>query len=257
MPTLRVLIVDDEELIRSGIRQMLAEADDVEVVGECATGAEAVAGIDELRPDVVLLDIRMPDCSGIEVVRAVGPGRMPAVVFVTAFDEYAVDAFELDAVDYLLKPFDEDRLRASLERVRERIGARRGAPDEQLARLLARLETAHAERVVVRNGERYEFVPVETIDWIESANACVELHCGTRRLLLSEGLTHLEQRLDPRRFLRVHRCRVVNVARIAAVHAMIGGTCEIELRGGAKVATGRRYREVICRPWCSRTARGR
>jgi two-component system LytT family response regulator len=244
MRTLRLLIVDDEPLIRLGIRRAVAAAPGIDVIGEC--GDDAIAAIGELAPDLVLLDVQMPGCSGLDVVRRVGPDRMPAVVFVTAFDEYAVAAFEVNAVDYLLKPFDAERVRVAIERARTRLTLQRdSALVERLQALLTPREEARPDHLVVRSGERYELVPLEAIDWIEAADNHVRLHCGQKRHLLGETLTNLERRLDPRRFLRIHRSRMVNASRIVAAYAVIGGAYELELRGGTRLTTGRQYRTGI------------
>lgn len=246
MHKLRILIVDDEPLIRTGIRNGLSSIDAVEITGECGSGMQAIETILSQKPDVVLLDVQMPDCTGLEVVRRIGVEQMPAVVFVTAYDEYAVKAFELNAVDYLLKPFDEERLRASIERVRQRIAAREQT--DLTSRLQALLDSSGQkwpERIVVRNGERFDFVPVDSIDWIESANNYVQLHCAARQHLLGETLTNIERRLDPRKFLRIHRCRIVNLTRIVAVHPMLSGTYEMELRGGVRLTSGRQYKDAV------------
>jgi two-component system LytT family response regulator len=244
--SLRLLIVDDEALIRSGIRNGLAGVDQVEVVGECGSVEQACHAIISLRPDLVLLDVQMQDGSGLDVVQQIGPEQMPPVIFITAYDEYAVKAFELNAVDYLLKPFDEDRLRRSIERARERIAAEHQITlAEQLQALLNSKGRKWPDRLVVRNGERFDLVPVESIDWIESANNYVLLHCGVKEHLLSETLTNLENRLDPHKFLRIHRGRMVNLSRIVAVHPMLSGTYEMELRGGMRLTTGRQYRENV------------
>ena len=246
MRTLRLVIVDDEPLIRLGIRQAVAAIPGVEVAAEYGSGDEAVAGIAAHAPDLVLLDVQMPGASGLDVVRRVGPGRMPAVVFITAFDEFAVQAFEVNAVDYLVKPFDPDRLQHAIERARTRLEAQgAGALVERLTALLESRPERPPERVVVRTGDRFELVPVDAIDWIESADNYVQLHCGAKQHLLGETLTSLEKRLDPRRFRRVHRSRMVNTSRIVAVHALMGGTYELELRGGTRLTTGRQYREAV------------
>lgn len=244
MNKLRLLIVDDEPLIRRGIRKSVGR-EEIEIAGECGSGAEAIEAIASLRPDLVFLDIQMQDCSGLDVVRQVGTRQMPPVVFITAYDEYAVKAFELNAVDYLLKPFDEERLQESIFRARQRIAAlSQGTFAERLEALLnTRLQ--QPERLVVRNGDRYDFVPIESIDWIESANNYVELHCGSKQHLLGETMTRLEQRLDPNRFARIHRGRIVNTTRIVAVHPLMGGTYELELRGGSRITTGRQYKENV------------
>jgi two-component system, LytTR family, response regulator len=246
MPEIRVLIVDDEPLIRRGLRDGLSRMDDVNVIGECGNGAEAVAAILEQRPDLVLLDVQMPGCTGLEVVEHVGSERMPTVIFVTAYDEYAVKAFELHAIDYLLKPFDEDRLRESVDR------ARRKLSQENQSELIGRLQSlvqaglpGKPARLVVKNNEAYEFVNVESIDWAESANNYVQLHCGTKSFLLGETLSHLEGRLAPHGFLRVHRFYLVNTERIATVHPMIHGTYVLQLRNGVRLGTGRQYKDAV------------
>lgn len=245
MNSLRVLIVDDEPVIRQGMRDLLAEFVEVEIAGECETGGQAIEAIRSQRPDVVLLDVQMPDCSGLDVVRQIGPERMPLVIFVTAYDEYALAAFELNAIDYLLKPFHEDRLRKSIER------ARRTAADQNQAALTRRLEAllttaerGRPSRIAIRQGNGYQFVPVESIDWIESANNYVELHCGNQTHILGETLSAIETKL-PADFVRVHRCRIVNVSRITAVHNGFAGTYELQLRGGIRLATGRQFRSAV------------
>jgi two-component system, LytTR family, response regulator len=246
MNLLRVLIVDDEPLIRAGIREALAGMSQVEVAGECGSGTEAIRLLASQPVDLVLLDVQMQDCTGLDVVERIGPDRMPAVIFVTAYDEYAVKAFELNAVDYLLKPFDDMRLRRSVERAGQRIAARHQSDlAAQLQALLDSRARKWPERIVVKEGERFDFVPVESIDWIESANNYVQIHCGSRRHLLSESLTNLEGRLNPARFLRIHRGRIVNLARIEAIHPLLGGTYELELRSGTRLTTGRQYKNQI------------
>jgi two-component system LytT family response regulator len=246
MRTLRLLIVDDEPLIRQGIRDTAAAIAGIEIAGECGSGDEAIQAIPWKAPDLVLLDVQMPGCTGLEVVRRIGPDRMPAVIFVTAFDEYAVEAFDVNAVDYLLKPFDAERLERAIERARGRISAQTGGElTERLRALLAGRDQRWPDRLVVRNGERFEVVPLDGIDWIESADNYVQLHCGSKQHLLGETMTNLERRLDPGRFLRVHRSRMVNTSRIVAVYALAGGAYELELSSGIRLTTGRQYREAV------------
>lgn len=246
MNSLRVLIVDDEPLIRAGIRNGLATVEDVDVIGECESGSQAVATILSQQPDLVLLDVQMQDSTGLDVVEQVGPENMPAVIFVTAYDAYAVKAFELNAVDYLLKPFDEERLAHSIQRVRERLaGQNQKSLKEQLQVLLASTRPKCPERLVIRNGERFNFVPVESIDWIESANNYVRLHCGAKEHLLTETLTNLEHRLNPEVFMRIHRRLIINLSRVVAVHPLFAGTYEMELRNGVRLSTGRQFKNSI------------
>ena len=246
MSNLRVLIVDDEPLIRQGIRNGLSACEGIEITGECDSGLRAIDTILSDRPDLVLLDVQMPDCTGLDVVRDVGPQRMPAVIFVTAYDQYAVSAFELNAVDYLLKPFDDARLRAAIGRARERISAQREASlARQLQALLEMKERKWPERLAFRNGEGFSLVPVDTVDWIESANNYVLLHCGSKHHIMGETLTNLENALSPDKFLRIHRCRIVNVSRIAAVRPFLSGTYQLELHDGTRLSSGKQYSDAV------------
>ena len=244
MNSLRLLVVDDEPLIRSGIRHDLSGMPAIDVAGECGSVAEAVAAIRSSRFDLVLLDVQMPDGTGFDVIREVGPEQMPAVVFVTAYDKYAIQAFEVNAVDYLLKPFDDLRLRESIERARERMSR----PSDLMRHLESLLEARGdrwAQRLVVRTGDRFDFVPVDSIDWIESANNYTMLHCRSKDYLYGETMTALERLLDPDKFVRVHRSHMVNLARITGVNAIAGGVYELELQGGVRVGTGRQYSDRI------------
>ena len=248
MNSLHLLIVDDEPLIRAGIRDGLLGLEGIEVVMECGSGAEAIQTISSQPVDLVLLDVQMQDFTGLDVVEKIGPARMPPVIFVTAYDEYAVKAFELNAVDYLLKPFDNQRLRRSVERARERIAEKRHSSlAEQLQALLDSRARKWPERIVVRDGERFDLVPVDSIDWIEAANNYVQIYCGPRRHLLAETLSSLESRLNPARFLRIHRGRIVSLSRILRIHPLLSGTYELELRGGTRLTSGRQYRNAIQR----------
>ena len=252
MPRLRVLIADDEPLIRLGIRRALEAMAGITVSGECGAVADVVASIERDAPDLVVLDVQMPGGTGLDVVRTLGPSRMPPVIFVTAFDAYAVQAFEVNAVDYVLKPFDPERLQAAVERARTRLDS--DGAQALAARLQALLaapgrETPAAapapDRLAVRNGERFDLVPVDSVDWIEAADNYVHLHCGGARHVLGETLTSLERRLDARRFLRIHRSRMVNRARVVAVHVLLGGAYELELRDGTRLTSGRNYRDTV------------
>ncbi len=241
---MRLLIVEDEVLIRSGIREEVETIPQVEVAGECGSVSDAVNSILRTKVDLVLLDIQLPDGSGFDVVRTIGPSAMPAVIFITAYDQYAMQAFECSAVDYLLKPFDDLRLRASIEKVRAQL-AQPASMLHQLESLLSNHASPWLQRLVVRNEERIDLVPVDSIDWIESANNYAVLHCGAKTFVLSETLSGLEHRLDPQRFLRIHRQRIVNLSRVVALFPVAGGVYELELSDGTRFGSGRQYREGI------------
>jgi len=241
---MRLLIVEDEPLIRSGIRRDAEAIPEIHVVAECGSVTEAVRSLRASQVDLVLLDVQLPDGTGFDVVRELGPQAMPAVIFVTAYDQYAIQAFECSAIDYLLKPFDDLRLRASIERARTRL-AQPSSVMQQLESLLINRNAAWLQRLVVRNEERIDLVPVDSIDWIESANNYTVLHCGKKTHVLSETLSGLEQRLDPQKFLRIHRRRIVNLSRIVALFPVLGGIYELELVDGTRLGSGRQYREGV------------
>ena len=246
MRKLRVLIVDDEPLIRSGIRTYLSKLDGVEIVGECQSGAEAIAGILSQEIDLVLLDVQMPDCTGLEVIQHVGAERMPMVTFITAYDEYAIEAFRLNAIDYLLKPFDEERFAQSIARARERLASQSQSTFiAHLQQLLHARPAQNARRLVVKNGESYGFVDTNAIDWVESANNYVQLHCGAKSFLMAETMSNLEGMLSKNGFVRIHRGRIVNTAKISAIHSMLNGTYEVELRSGVRLSSGKQYKDSI------------
>jgi len=242
--TLRALIVDDERLAREKLRRLLEAEPDVQIVGECASGAEAVEGVKEHAPDLIFLDIQMPGLSGFDVLREIGPEAVGHVVFVTAHDEFAVRAFDVQALDYLLKPFDAPRFRDTLNRVRKRSA---GELQEKMASLLEQLATRspYAERLLVKGAGRMSFVRVDEIDWIEAADNYVRLHAGREEHLLRETMNGIETRLDPQRFIRVHRSALVNIDAVKEVQPLFHGDYEVLLRMGASVAVGRNYREKL------------
>ena len=243
---LRLLIVDDEPLIRFGIREWLTNVEDLEIVAECGSVLAAVETIELRRPNVVFLDIHLLDGSGLDVVRRVSAHRMPLVIFVTAYDQYAIQAFEVNAVDYLLKPFDEDRLQQSLDRARNRlINSKQTEIAARLEALVSATEAHWPERLVVRNREHYEFVEILRVNWIESADNYVKLHSLEKTYLLSETMSALETKLNPQHFLRIHRCRMVNLSRVLRVYPLLNGTFEIEITGGRRLTTGKQYRTAV------------
>lgn len=247
---IKVLIVDDEPIIRRGLRNHLSRRDQYEVVGECCNGRRAIDDIRDTKPDLVFLDVQMPEVDGFGVIREVGPAAMPAVVFVTAFDEYAVRAFDVNALDYLLKPFDEERFLRCLSRVEQRLAE----PDkeeslvEKLASLVAeQAKPRTADRLAIRNSDRITLLQTEEIDWIEAADNYVEIHTGKQVHLMRETLSNLEQRLQPFRFLRIHRSRLVNANRIKELHPLFHGEYELVLSDGTRLTSSRHYRDVLQR----------
>jgi two-component system LytT family response regulator len=242
---IRVLVADDEPLARRGVRQLLAPHPDMTVVGEARNGAQTLAALHELSPDLLFLDVQMPEMDGFEVLRAHGADRMPAVVFVTAHDQFAVRAFEAHALDYLVKPLHVERFEAALQRVRERLRLMQTA--ELAARLASLLEAQRAqpencgvERVVVPVATGELVIPVGDIDWIAADDYYARLHVGVKSHLVRESLASLETRLDPRRFTRVHRSAIVQIDRIRELHGR-----ELVLRDGMRVTVSRRRRAAI------------
>ncbi len=244
---MRVLIVDDEPLARERVRTLLSQERDVEVAGECEDGIAAVGEIHEMKPDAVFLDVQMPGMTGLEVVNAVGLEAMPLVVFVTAYDEYALRAFDAHAIDYLVKPVSAARMHAAVERVRTQLRGRdRDALESQLRALLETVRPAeYHTRFLVKRGQRFVFVRVEELDWIEAADNYVKLHTGAGSELLRASLGGLEARLDPRRFVRVHRGAIVNVDRVKTLEAWGQGEYVLTLAGGARITSSRTYRTRI------------
>jgi len=211
---LRVVIVDDEDLARLVVREYLAAMSDVDVVAECANGFEAVKAVSDLQPDLLILDVQMPKLNGFEVLELVG--RDVAVVFVTAFDQYAIRAFEVHAVDYLLKPFSAERLAAAIDRVRERLGRGDPLPVKELA-AAGQSGQEPARRILVRDGPRVHVLPVEKIDYIQAQDDYVCFRCDGKEYLKEQTLADLESALDPAKFVRIHRSYVLNLDRLARV----------------------------------------
>lgn len=246
MTTIRVLVVDDEPLVRRGIVALLAEEPGIVVVGEARNGTEALSLIRGTAPDLVFLDVQMPGLDGLGVLAALEPDERPAVVFVTAFDQYAVRAFDLHAVDYLLKPFDDERFRTALARVRGRLQRGEAATERAaVAALLAELRgtTAGPDRLAVREHGQIVLVPVDEIDWIEAADNYVRLHRGGHYHLLRESLGRLEETLDRRRFARIHRSAMVNLTRVRALEPVPGGEYDVILTDGRRLTLSRGYRD--------------
>ncbi len=249
---LRVLVVDDEPLARSGLADLVARDPELTTVGQCGDGWSAVEAIDELQPDLVLLDVQMPEMDGFEVLRAVGPERMPPVVFVTAYDRFAVRAFEVHALDYILKPFDDERFAEAMQRAKRAIGqASAGAANERLVGLIREIvgrrpngqdaspdrgpAPPYLTRLAVKRAGSVSFVSTEEIDWIEAASYYAKLHVNDRVHLLRETMHALEARLDPARFFRVSRSAIVNLDRVEQLQPYSRGAMMAVLRDGTKV----------------------
>lgn len=246
---IRTLIVDDEPLGRERIRTLLQDNPAVEVIGECQDGQKAVAAIREQEPDLVFLDVQMPELDGFGVIREVGADAMPPVIFVTAYDQYAVHAFEVHALDYLLKPFDVDRFAEAFERAVQWVRRRRkDRLDQRMAHLLDDMQPARRiERILVKTAQRIYFVRTDEIDWIEAAGNYVRLHVGGARHLLRQTMSALEDQLDPNRFLRIHRSTIVNVDRVKELNRMFNGEYEVRLHDGTKLTLSRGYRSQLDR----------
>jgi two-component system, LytTR family, response regulator len=244
---LRALIVDDEPVARNLLRAMLAEYEDVHIVGECRNAREAVAAIRDLEPDVVFLDIQMPGGDGFSVIERIGIEEMPAVVFVTAYDEFALRAFEVVAADYLLKPFDERRLERTIRRLRERPGREESDAEERLISLLQELRGSvrYLTRVAVDAGSHVSFIPTSRITWLEAKGKHTLVHADTETYTRREGLSELTVQLDPAEFIRVHRSSVVRIDRIKEVHRWSRGGYYLVLTDGTKLTTGGRYKAAI------------
>ncbi|MGH9794793.1 MAG: LytR/AlgR family response regulator transcription factor [Candidatus Acidiferrales bacterium] len=242
---IRALIVDDEPLAHERIRTLLRKEPDIEVVAECGDGSRAVTAIEKQRPDLVFLDVQMPEADGFEVVEAIGAEQMPAVIFVTAYDEYALRAFDVNALDYLLKPFDRARFRESLERARQQLRrARDGEVSERLLALLGsiRAKQQHRERLVVREGGRIFFLRAEEIDWIEAAGNYLRLHAARQSHLIRETMAGIEAQLDPAKFARIHRSTIVNLDRVRELLPGPHGDSTLLLRDGARLTLSRTFR---------------
>jgi two-component system LytT family response regulator len=238
---IRALVVDDEPLARRGIRVRLERAADVEVIGESANGPEAVAAIRELSPDLVFLDVQMPGLDGFGVVEQVGAERMPPVVFVTAYDAHALKAFDVHALDYLLKPIDDERFDVAVERARRRI-TERAALGRQLAAVLAELRD---RRILIKDRGKVIIVNEADVDWVEAEGDYVRIHTGGRGHLLRETMAAMAERLDPARFARIHRSTIVNVSRIRELKPHPNREYTVVLHDGTRLKLSRGYRDAL------------
>jgi two-component system LytT family response regulator len=282
-PAFRAAVADDERVARAGLRALLAADPEIELVAECSSGEDAVAAVRERGPDLLVLDVQMPGMSGLDVLRALGPDAPPAVIFVTAHDDYAVDAFSVRALDYVLKPFSDERFALAVGRAKEQVrrarmealaqemlgllgrppGAGAGAPGgaaasaaganganaagaaSPTAGAVAGAAAGRRERFVVRGGGRVSFVHASEVDWIEADDYYVQLHAGPKSYLLRESLRELEAQLDPRHFVRIHRSAIVRVDRVEALRSTGQGAYAVRLKDGTELKLSRRRRDEL------------
>ena len=248
MKKIKVLVADDEPLARERLAGLLSQEPDIEVVGQARDGEEAVTAIHDDSPDLVFLDVQMPQMSGFDVIEAVGSDRMPLVIFVTAYDQHALKAFQVRALDYLLKPFDRERFKDALGRARKQL--ERDENGDLGRRLLAlvkdlRRDQPKSDRLVVKSGGRLFFLRTDEIDWVEAAGNYVRLHVGPGSHLLRETMNAIEGRLDPEKFFRIHRSRIVNMERIQELQPWLNGEYAVLLRTGTRLTLSRGYREKL------------
>jgi len=244
MRSIKTLIVDDERLAREKVRALLADDSDIEIVGECANGADAIAAVRKQKPDLVFLDVEMPGANGFQVLQRLRGERLPMVVFITAHDEYAVRAFEVEAIDYVMKPFDRKRFTDALRRAKRQMNEPEEEAEGRILRLLERM-LKPLDHFVIKQRDRTFLLPVPEIDWIEAEGKYVRLHAAGAAHLVRESIGDVEERLDTRRFLRIHRGTIVNVKRILEMHRGFGGGIFVVLRDGTKLTMSRRYRTRI------------
>jgi two-component system LytT family response regulator len=255
MEKIRTLIVDDELPARKGVRTLLAKDGEIEIIGECSNGRQALKEIAALKPDLVLLDIQMPDLNGFEVLAALDPDRAPSIIFVTAYDQYALKAFEFSALDYLLKPFTDERFRQAVARAKEQHRQRQSSDlSRHLRQLLdgyrsgAQPETetpaATRQRFLVRKADVVHLVPVDEVDWLEADGYCTKLHSGKTTYLVRGNLGSFEAQLDPKKFARIHRSAIVNLNRVQCLKNWFHGECLVQLKDGTelKVSSSQRRR---------------
>jgi two-component system LytT family response regulator len=245
---IRTLIVDDEPLAREWVRNGLQDEADLEIIGECGNGFEAVKAISDSKPDLVLLDVQMPGLDGFGVLASLDAADLPAVIFITAFDRYALKAFEAHAVDYLMKPFSGERLHEAVDRARGEID--RSSSKELRVALHALLgdiqrERTYPEWLLIKKDERSVFLRVADIDWIESSRNNVRLHVGKDVSVFHETTTGIEARLDPKHFFRIHRSTIVNIDRIREMHPWFNGDYAVTLKDGTRLTLSSTYRERL------------
>jgi len=245
---IRTLIVDDEPLARQRIKNLLKNDDRLKIVGECSTGVQAVNAFIKIKPNLIFLDIQMPGLDGFEVIQTVGAENMPPVIFVTAYDQYAIKAFEVHAIDYLLKPYEQDRFRAALERgIREASSRKDGVSSKKIAALVDKIleEKQISKRILVKSSDRISIIEIEQIDWVESAGNYVQIHAGKETYLLRETMNNMEQRLPPQFFARIQRRTIVNLDRIKELRPALHGDYVVILKTGSRLLLSRQYSDRL------------
>ncbi|HXZ28207.1 MAG TPA: response regulator [Terriglobales bacterium] len=244
---LRTMIVDDEPLARERLRTLLGQDAECEIVAECDSGSQAIALIREHRPDLVFLDVQMPNVDGFGVLAGLEPEHLPHVIFVTAFDRFALRAFENHALDYLLKPFDEPRFHRALQHAKRWIRSHPEGENGRVAGLLRAVNEGHKylERIVIKNRGRISFVPTESIDYIQAAGNYAELRVANESHLLRRTMQALEAELDPEKFVRIHRSTIVNLSRIKELQSSSGGDYVVVMNGGARLTLSRSFRDRL------------
>jgi len=245
---IRTLIVDDEPLARRKIRRMLSRDPEVEILDDCSNGRDAISAIGVQRPDLLLLDVQMPEVDGFDVLESITPSRMPFVIFITAYDQYALRAFEVSAVDYLVKPFDRRRFEKALQRAKSRLATERGSEvNQQTLALLEELKarSSQTERLVIKAGGRAFFLKTEEIDWIEAEGKYVRLHVGKESYLLREAIGSMENQLDPKRFPRIHRSTIVNIDRVRELQPWFHNEYRVILKDGTELMLSRSCRKRL------------
>lgn len=250
----KTIIIDDEVLARKRLNSLLATQPDFELIEECANGVEALEAINSLQPDLIFLDIQMPDLDGFGVVRQLSPDNLPLIIFVTAYDQYALKAFEVHAVDYLLKPFDDDRFHAALDHVRAQLNRPvESTVNQKIFAMLAEIQSGnqkntsghYLKRIAVKSAGTIHFVRSEEIEWIEAAGIYIKLHCGKRTHLMRQTMQQIESQLNPAHFLRIHRSTIINIDAVKSLHPHDHGEYIVRLVNGAELKLSRNYRDRL------------
>lgn len=247
MNRIRCAIVDDEPLAREILRNFVQNYSDIEVIGECANGLDAIRLIREQHPDLVFLDIQMPSLDGFGVLRELKRDKLPYIIFVTAFDQYAVRAFDVHALDYLLKPIDEERFERAMDRARKALQSDTDWMGH-IAGFLQEVETlksGYLDRIVIKEDGKIFFIKTDQIDWIEAKGNYALIHCGKKSHLIREAMSTLEGQLNPQQFFRIHRSTIVNVERVRELHSLFHGDCRVILQDGTNLLMSRRFRDKL------------